>query len=170
MVCHLSYTVVSAPDRPTDWALPDQLVFSTVSALLRICGPIQNTRTELSRPLSISSPTSFKISRILVVRTSLTLQCRRSDISVAWVFLHTSYLLSTDSTVPSLLLSTTTRSTSHHGYSHIESTDHDYTVCFIFTYRAIVLIPPITVLSSAFILGGMYASSSQIWEGHAFYR
>ncbi|KAG2046273.1 hypothetical protein BDR06DRAFT_200999 [Suillus hirtellus] len=38
MVCHLSSTVVSASDRPTEWALPDQLVFSTVSALLHICG------------------------------------------------------------------------------------------------------------------------------------
>jgi hypothetical protein len=38
MVCHLSSTVVSASDRPTEWAFPDQLVFSTVSALLRICG------------------------------------------------------------------------------------------------------------------------------------
>jgi phosphatidylinositol 4-kinase len=38
MVCHLSYTVVDAPDCPTAWALPDQLVVSTASALLRICG------------------------------------------------------------------------------------------------------------------------------------
>lgn len=38
MVCHLSYVVVGAPDCSSEWALPDQLVFSTVSALLRICG------------------------------------------------------------------------------------------------------------------------------------
>jgi len=34
----ISYAVVRVPNCSSEWALPDQLVFSTVSALLRICG------------------------------------------------------------------------------------------------------------------------------------
>jgi hypothetical protein len=41
MVCHVLYPVLCVIDGLSEWALPDQLVFSTVSALLRICGAHQ---------------------------------------------------------------------------------------------------------------------------------